>query len=125
MHSRTPPYRPYGRLFESLMNKEEARMMTFELWPARDRIDIRQMAMAGFYYLGTSDIVECFCCKLNLHEWLDTDNPFEEHKKYNKFCPYLFNLERNNTITQVAKDDDDNKNNSSSSEKETLYIVNE
>ena len=44
------------------------------------------LALCGFYYTGYRDCVQCFWCGLKLYQWLPTDDPWEEHRKYYPSC---------------------------------------
>ena len=67
----------------------EKRLSSFLIWPKQMIQKKEDMAQAGFYYLGQSDIVYCFHCGISLHNWKPTDDPFVEHNKHSPKCPYL------------------------------------
>ena len=40
-------------------------------------------------FLGVGDQVTCYQCGYTLHNWEVTDEPWEEHKKWNPQCPLV------------------------------------
>ncbi|XP_047208646.1 E3 ubiquitin-protein ligase XIAP [Girardinichthys multiradiatus] len=71
------------------MRSEQDRLQTFSLWPSRAPVRPRDLAQAGFYYLGLDDRVECFCCGGKLNDWEDGDSPWGEHTKYLGNCFFI------------------------------------
>lgn len=49
----------------------------------------RQMAKAGFYFLGKHDAVRCVFCSKEFDYWLLGDDPYEKHKRESPGCQYL------------------------------------
>ncbi|XP_060086634.1 baculoviral IAP repeat-containing protein 7 isoform X1 [Heteronotia binoei] len=74
---------------ESSMRSEEARLRTFQRWPASAAISPAALAAAGFFFVGPGDRVECFCCGGELYDWLPEDDPVVEHKKFFPRCPFI------------------------------------
>lgn len=71
-------------------NTYEERYLTFINWPATaKRQDVNAFARAGFYYTGSGDNVECFCCGLKLGDWHESDSIIEHHKNYGADCEFL------------------------------------
>ncbi|XP_053205612.1 putative inhibitor of apoptosis, partial [Panonychus citri] len=58
-------------------------------WP-KPELDIEKLVDAGFFYRGVRDLVSCFHCGLNIHEWQSDDDPLIEHLKFNARCEYLY-----------------------------------
>lgn len=66
-----------------------ARVKTFINWPSKIPVRPEQLARAGFYYVGRSDDVKCFCCDGGLRCWESGDDPWVEHAKWFPRCEYL------------------------------------
>ncbi|XP_029968403.1 E3 ubiquitin-protein ligase XIAP [Salarias fasciatus] len=71
------------------MRNEEARLQTFSSWPSNNPMRPRDLAQAGFYYLGQDDSVQCFCCGGMLSCWAAEDNAWDEHSKYYSNCFFI------------------------------------
>ncbi|KAG8528216.1 uncharacterized protein KY384_007133 [Bacidia gigantensis] len=55
----------------------------------KNRVDISQLAQAGFYYQPSSsnpDNVTCYLCETNIDQWEATDDPLDEHLAHAKSC---------------------------------------
>ena len=67
-----------------------ARLETFRSWPIQiQRPSKLELSESGFYYIGYSDLVQCFSCGVRLCEWLTTDQPWVEHEKHSPNCMFL------------------------------------
>ncbi|XP_039936015.1 baculoviral IAP repeat-containing protein 7 isoform X2 [Hirundo rustica] len=77
------------RLFDSSMRSVARRMRTFQQWPRTAPVSARDLAEAGFYYVGPRDEVQCFCCGGVLKDWRPGDRPVAEHLNYFPSCKYL------------------------------------
>ncbi|XP_031548636.1 death-associated inhibitor of apoptosis 2-like [Actinia tenebrosa] len=78
------------------MASEKKRLETFNQWPKESPVKPIDLVKAGFYYTGPEDRVSCFSCDLQLHGWVEGDNPFEEHKRLKPNCIFIFETEREN-----------------------------
>jgi len=67
----------------------ESRLKTFEHWPRSLAQQPTELALAGFYYKGSSDKVHCYCCNVGLWSWESTDDPWVEHAKNAPKCTHL------------------------------------
>ncbi|XP_065349803.1 death-associated inhibitor of apoptosis 1-like [Cloeon dipterum] len=67
----------------------EERLKTFNAWPLSVRQTPESLASAGFYSVGDGDKVLCFHCGLGIMDFAPTDDPFEEHAKWNPICTYV------------------------------------
>lgn len=67
----------------------ETRVLSFKGW-TNSLQDPLKMAKAGFFFLGKSDLVQCFMCYLRLDSWTKLDDPFVSHYKFNKKCAYKY-----------------------------------
>lgn len=67
----------------------EARLVTFETWPASAQQKPADLAEAGFFYMGVEDKVKCFFCEKKLVKWRRTDDPWLEHIKHQPTCHFV------------------------------------
>lgn len=67
----------------------EARLRTFKDWPPALKQEPRQLADAGFYYIGLSDQTKCFYCEGGLRNWQPDDDPWTEHARWFSKCGYV------------------------------------
>ena len=72
--TRDPPgqssiYIPPGNTEE-----ESYRVTTYSRFP-HDRVNVRQLAKYGFYYVGYRDRVKCFLCGISVESWTTHDDP--------------------------------------------------
>lgn len=78
------------------MASEEKRLETFSQWPKESPVKPIDLVKAGFYYAGPGDRVSCFSCDLQLRDWVEGDNPLEEHKRLKPKCIFILETEREN-----------------------------
>uniref|UniRef100_A0A250Y3H0 RING-type E3 ubiquitin transferase n=1 Tax=Castor canadensis TaxID=51338 RepID=A0A250Y3H0_CASCN len=83
------------------MQTHAARFKTFFNWPASVLVQPEQLASAGFYYVGHSDDVKCFCCDGGLRCWELGDDPWVEHAKWFPRCEYLIRVKGQEFVNQV------------------------
>uniref|UniRef100_A0A2K6UCX8 Baculoviral IAP repeat containing 3 n=1 Tax=Saimiri boliviensis boliviensis TaxID=39432 RepID=A0A2K6UCX8_SAIBB len=83
------------------MQTHAARFKTFFNWPSSVLVNPEQLASAGFYYVGNSDDVKCFCCDGGLRCWESGDDPWVEHAKWFPRCEYLIRIKGQEFIQQV------------------------
>ena len=79
-------------------------MNTFRHWPPAMPQTARQLAYAGFFYLGVGDHVQCFHCSGALKNWDAEDLPWVEHARWFGNCPYLL-LKQGQAFVQHVKED--------------------
>ncbi|XP_064024140.1 baculoviral IAP repeat-containing protein 7 isoform X1 [Pogoniulus pusillus] len=79
----------YCQLFESSMRSEARRLRTFRQWPDTSPISPRDLAKAGFFFVGPGDDVQCFCCGGVLKDWALGSCPVEEHLKFFPSCKFI------------------------------------
>ncbi|NXI33497.1 BIR7B protein, partial [Sterrhoptilus dennistouni] len=77
------------QLFDPGMRSVARRMRTFQQWPRSAPVSARDLAEAGFFYLGPRDEVQCFCCGGVLKDWRAGDCPIIEHLNFFPSCKYL------------------------------------
>lgn len=63
-----------------------ARLLSFCNWPGV--IDPKELALAGFYYLGDADACCCFNCGVEIFHWRQGDSPLQDHLKYSPECSH-------------------------------------
>ncbi|XP_076969255.1 baculoviral IAP repeat-containing protein 3-like isoform X2 [Tamandua tetradactyla] len=83
------------------MQTHAARFKTFLNWPSNVLVHPEQLASAGFYYMGHSDDVKCFCCDGGLRCWESGDDPWVEHAKWFPRCEYLIRIKGQEFISRV------------------------
>lgn len=83
------------------MQTHSARLRTFLSWPANVPVHPQQLASAGFYYVGHSDDVKCFCCDGGLRCWEPGDDPWVEHAKWFPRCEFLIRVKGQDFISRV------------------------
>lgn len=71
------------------MFREELRLKSFEnKWP-HTFIEARILAKTGFYFIGPSDQVKCYFCKVEIGRWETGDDAVTEHVRWSPNCPLL------------------------------------
>lgn len=73
------------------LSKFEARLKTFETFPHKN-VSFDELAKTGLYYMFELDRTVCVYCHIVLEEWKIDDCPAEEHKRWNRRCPFLRDL---------------------------------
>ncbi|XP_053735640.1 E3 ubiquitin-protein ligase XIAP isoform X1 [Synchiropus splendidus] len=71
------------------MQNEDTRLGTFTSWPSSAPVRPRDLAQAGFYYMGSRDRVQCFCCGGMLGGWETGDTPWDEHRQHFPNCFFI------------------------------------
>ncbi|CAF3876100.1 unnamed protein product [Rotaria sp. Silwood1] len=64
-------------------------LLTFKKWPSDATISAKDLALAGFYYLGDELRVECYMCDLQIDEWHDGMVVFDTHKHRQNNCEII------------------------------------
>ncbi|XP_060700383.1 baculoviral IAP repeat-containing protein 7-like [Hemiscyllium ocellatum] len=85
------------------MDAEEARLRTFQNWPAGFPIQPQQLARAGFFYTGHRDNVKCFHCDGELRNWELGDDPWMEHAKWFPRCEYLLQVKGRDYVNRIQE----------------------
>ncbi len=67
----------------------EARTRTFRDWPPALKQQPKDLAAAGFFYIGYSDQVKCFYCDGGLRNWQPEDDPWTEHSRWFAQCGFV------------------------------------
>ncbi|XP_010211130.1 PREDICTED: baculoviral IAP repeat-containing protein 7 [Tinamus guttatus] len=71
------------------MRNEARRLRTFWQWPESSPVSARDLAKAGFFFVGPGDEVQCFCCGGVLKDWVPGDCPIIEHLKFFPSCKFV------------------------------------
>ncbi|XP_074964651.1 baculoviral IAP repeat-containing protein 7 [Phalacrocorax aristotelis] len=79
----------FCQLFDSSMRNEERRLRTFWQWPDTSSVSAQDLVKAGFFFVGPSDEVQCFCCGGVLKDWEPGDSPLAEHQKFFPSCGFI------------------------------------
>lgn len=70
------------------LNREEVRFKTFVNWPLTF-MEPKILAMTGFYFSGSADVVTCYFCQANIGGWEPEDNEITEHQRWSRNCPLI------------------------------------
>jgi hypothetical protein len=75
----------------SQLRCESSRLDTFHDWPATAArvVDAQELVLAGLFYTGHSDRVQCAFCRGFLRNWVRGDKPIDEHRKHFPDCPFV------------------------------------
>lgn len=87
------------------MRSEEARLQTFTAWLPAAPVRPRDLAQAGFYYLGQSDLVQCFCCGGMLSGWEAGDTTWGEHTEHFPNCFFILGHDVGNIPLQDTEEE--------------------
>ncbi|XP_016069405.1 PREDICTED: baculoviral IAP repeat-containing protein 1 [Miniopterus natalensis] len=77
---------------DSIFANEELRLDTFKKWPHASPVGPAALAKAGLFYTGIGDIVQCFSCEGCMNNWVEGDDPLEDHTKFFPNCQFLQNM---------------------------------
>ncbi|KAL1492133.1 hypothetical protein ABEB36_012621 [Hypothenemus hampei] len=100
-------------------------------WPRSMKQKPRDLAEAGFFYVGKGDQAVCFCCGGGLKDWEETDDPWEQHALWFPKCQYLLQKKGSEYIKSVKEKRDPTRhsvasasssNNLNSETKETVSV---
>ena len=81
----------------------DQRLATFKDWPKDNKgPKPLEFATSGFFYLGESDHVQCFSCKIRLHNWEEGESAWKEHSKWQSYCSFLWLIKEFNSIQYVS-----------------------
>ncbi|KAI4491236.1 hypothetical protein M0802_010332 [Mischocyttarus mexicanus] len=67
---------------------ESERLRSFRNWPV-SFLKPEKLAEAGFYYLGEGDKVKCFECNIEICQWVENDDPMEDHARWSDRCRFI------------------------------------
>ena len=81
-----PPFGDRRCLVELDYSLLENRLKSFHTWPIAHPISKESLALAGFFYKGEGDKVQCHSCKIILKRFESTDIPWLEHTRWRPNC---------------------------------------
>ncbi|KAJ8922020.1 hypothetical protein NQ315_008659 [Exocentrus adspersus] len=100
-------HRINGALYEDKVSYE-SRLATFKNWPRSLKQRPADLAEAGFYYTGVGDHVMCFYCGGGLKDWVESDDPWEQHALWFDSCMFLILKKGAEFIESVKSNKDSN-----------------
>ncbi|XP_023930751.1 E3 ubiquitin-protein ligase XIAP-like [Lingula anatina] len=80
---------PPSKIFSSSWWSLPKRLKTFDFFPRTCPVHAEDLALAGFIYTNTWDLVECPFCVGQLMNWGPEDIPFLEHKRHFPYCIFV------------------------------------
>lgn len=77
-----------------MFSREDARFASFTTWPHPPSFAATpaKLAKAGFFHHPSAQFLDrsvCFCCGVALVRWEAADDPWTEHLKHCKTCPFV------------------------------------
>lgn len=80
----------------------ERRRNTYKNWPSNlSFLHPLDLSECGFFYSNFGDCVRCFHCGIGLRNWEADDNPWVEHARWSRKCPYLLQRKGQGFIDSV------------------------
>lgn len=89
IHQYNDPVKKEFTTYESRLKSFDISSKELYSWPSIIKQTPKELAEAGFYYVGLSDHVMCFHCGGGLHNWEAGDDPWEEHARWYPRCSFL------------------------------------
>ncbi|KAK3585155.1 hypothetical protein CHS0354_034287 [Potamilus streckersoni] len=80
------------------------RLASFTGWLGLTNPQPRDLASAGFYYVGMGDSVQCFFCGGGLRSWQNGDDPYVEHARWYPDCDYIRIYRGDEYLQQHSRD---------------------
>ena len=90
-----PKYPNYAQL--------QVRISSYQGWPTCLDQTPRDMAMAGFLFVGNQDCTKCFFCGGVLHSWEPGEEPWIEHARWFPQCAFVKQNKGEAYIQEVLK----------------------
>ena len=91
----------------------DTRLTSYQQWPKQIIPDKFSLAKSGFFYTGQSDIVKCFSCGVQVCDWKNTDDSFQEHYKNSPECVFLAMIGYHAPVPPLFQSNTDNNSISS------------
>ncbi|XP_041462172.1 baculoviral IAP repeat-containing protein 7-like [Lytechinus variegatus] len=85
------------------MKYEAERRQTFKAWSETCPVKPRELAKAGFFYVGVLDRVKCFSCGGQIEGWEEGDTAMGEHKNMYPHCDMVKNQDKINVPIPVGE----------------------
>ncbi|XP_041376883.1 putative inhibitor of apoptosis [Gigantopelta aegis] len=79
------------------------RLYTFGRWPLQMSHIPRELAKAGFFYMGDNDAVVCYCRGLRTYKWQKMDDPKKEKKEDKPPAPKVVMVSPTQQVVEQAK----------------------
>ncbi|XP_065213436.1 E3 ubiquitin-protein ligase XIAP-like [Planococcus citri] len=80
---------------------EEARKKSYKTWPNLANKDPEELYEAGFFYLESDDLVQCFDCGFWYIDWQVYEDPWFIHAKLNPSCKFLRQMRSESFLSQA------------------------
>ncbi|CAL1688568.1 unnamed protein product [Lasius platythorax] len=80
----------------------DARLRTYDTWPKAMSQTKEELAAAGLFYVGNDDQTLCYHCGGGLREWDPEDDPWEQHVRWFRYCPYLQMVKGTDYINRIT-----------------------
>ena len=80
-----------------------SRQATFETWTSESSPSVEDLVRAGFFYIGTNNVVTCFYCNGSLQNWGKNDDPLIEHIRWFPLCQYAKQLAGNELYNKIQE----------------------
>ncbi|XP_071626658.1 death-associated inhibitor of apoptosis 2 [Temnothorax longispinosus] len=93
--SLTDPSREYGTFAQ--------RLQSFKTWPITSIVHPEQLALAGFYYLQSKDVVECAFCRGILMNWKPGDDPDCAHRMSFPNCDFYMKRDTGDDLLGLVR----------------------
>lgn len=81
---------------------KESRINTFKEWPLSIKQKPDELAEAGFFYIGKGDQTMCFLCGGGLKDWLEGDDPWEQHARWFPKCSFVLMVKGREFVSEVS-----------------------
>lgn len=75
---------------------EENRLKSFKDWPKAIKQRPKELADAGFFYIGYGNHVTCFKCNIMIKNWEIDDDVWLKHYNWSPSCPYVLLMKGEN-----------------------------
>lgn len=79
------------------------RLQSFKNWPITSIVHPEQLALAGFYYLQSEDMVECAFCRGILMNWKPGDDPDCAHRLNFPNCDFYMKRDTGDDLVGLVK----------------------
>lgn len=86
------------------LNQADNRVKSFHGWTLI-RPTPQELAAEGFVkFAGRDDMTRCVYCGVDLHQWVEGDEPAKDHEKYSPFCHIVFEATNNSNKQRLQCD---------------------
>ena len=81
------------------------RISTFSVWPKKRAQKPEALAIAGFYYTGSNDKVQCYHCEAIVDNWSRKDDVWKRHAVISPYCGHVRQCKGDEYIVTVLGHD--------------------